>query len=155
RGKGGLGLGLALVKGLVALHGGEIHAASDGPGRGAEFTVALPVQAEPPALTRKPAAAQPARKRLRILVVEGNPDSAGGLRLLLELFGHEVTVAHTGPAGVEAARGLRPDVVLCDIGLPGMSGYEVVSELRQDPATARARMIAVTGYGAEEDRRRS
>jgi two-component system CheB/CheR fusion protein len=89
------------------------------------------------------------------LVVEDNPDTAESLRLLLELRGHQVEVAATGPAGVAAATAWRPDVVLCDIGLPGMDGYEVARALRHHPATAGVRLIAVTGYGKDEDRRRS
>jgi PAS domain S-box-containing protein len=155
RSQGGLGLGLALVKGLVELHGGETQAASNGPGRGAEFVVRLPLLPEPAAITELPEAPTPAGKRLRVLVVEDNRDAADTLRVLLELYGYEVTVAHTGPAGVQTAKAWRPDVVLCDIGLPGMDGYGVVRELRRHPATAQARMIAVTGYGSDQDRERS
>jgi CheY-like chemotaxis protein len=92
---------------------------------------------------------------LRILVVDDNRDSADSLRLLLELFGHEVTVAYSGHDGVRAAEQCRPDVVLCDIGLPGLDGHGVARRLRGDPATAKARLIAVTAYGRDEDRRRS
>jgi two-component system CheB/CheR fusion protein len=92
---------------------------------------------------------------MRILVVEDNLDAAESLRLLLELFGHEVEVAHSGPEGVQTAVQWRPDVVLCDIGLPGLDGYGVVSALRQNPATAAARVIALTGYGSDDDRLRS
>ncbi|HEV3256508.1 MAG TPA: ATP-binding protein [Gemmataceae bacterium] len=155
RSKGGLGLGLALVRGLVELHGGEVRAASAGPGRGAEFTVRLSAQPEPAALSNMPAAPTRATTRLRILVVEDNRDSADMLRILLELCGYEVAVAHTGPAGVQTAKEWRPDVVLCDIGLPGMDGYGVVGELRRHPATAATRVIAVTGYGTDDDRRKS
>ncbi len=156
RSQGGLGLGLALVKGLVELHGGEVRAASAGRGHGAEFTVVLPPSPEPAAVARLAGAVPPgARRRLRILVVEDNRDSAESLRLLLQLFGHEVSVAYSGTEGVQAAKRLHPDVVLCDIGLPGMDGYGVVGELRRDPETATTPAIAVTGYGAEEDRRRS
>jgi CheY-like chemotaxis protein len=155
RSKGGLGLGLALVKGLAELHGGEAHAASGGPGQGAEFVVRLPMQPEPAALTGVPEAPTQAGKRLRVLVVEDNRDAADMLRLLLEINGYDAAVAYSGPGGVEAAKSWRPDVVLCDIGLPGLDGYGVVRELRQDPATAHARVIAVTGYGSDEDRRKS
>src|SRR5207253_350027 len=113
------------------------------------------LQPEPAALIGTPAAPQPARKRLRILVVEDNRDAAESLRIMLRLFGHEVEVAYSGPAGVETATAWRPEVVLCDIGLPGLDGYGVARELRQNPGTATARMIAVTGYGGEEDRQRS
>jgi PAS domain S-box-containing protein len=153
RTSGGLGLGLALVKGLVEQHGGTVEAHSAGPGRGAEFAVRLP-------LTPAPAPAPPARPApphppARVLVVEDNPDTAASLRLLLELWGHEVRVALTGPDGVEEARRFRPDVVLCDIGLPGLDGYGVARELRRHPETARVRLVAVSGYGQDEDRRRS
>jgi PAS domain S-box-containing protein len=155
RSKGGLGLGLSLVKGLVQLHGGEVEARSDGPGRGAEFVVRLPTQPEPAALAGVPQAPGPAGKKLRVLVVEDNKAAADMLRVLLELYGYDATVAYTGPAGVAAAKAWGPDVVLCDIGLPGLDGYGVVRELRKDPATAHARVIAVTGYGSDEDRRKS
>jgi signal transduction histidine kinase/ActR/RegA family two-component response regulator len=155
RSPGGLGLGLALVKGLVELHGGEVHAASAGRGRGAEFTVSLRASPEPAAVSHLPVTPHRARKRLRILVVEDNHDAAETLRMLLQMFGHDVTVAYTGTDGVQAAKRSHPDVVLCDIGLPGLDGYGVVGALRRDPETAGARVIAITGYGAEEDRRRS
>jgi PAS domain S-box-containing protein len=155
RSKGGLGLGLSLVKGLVELHGGTVRAGSGGPGRGSEFVVCLPLQPEPAAVTAMPAPPERPPRSLRVLVVEDNHDAAESLRMLLELYGYEVAVAHTGPEGVEAARQWRPDVVLCDIGLPELDGYGVVRELRRDPATAGARVIAVTGYGNDEDRLRS
>jgi CheY-like chemotaxis protein/two-component sensor histidine kinase len=155
RSRGGLGLGLALVKGLAELHGGEVEAISGGPGRGAEFLVRLPLTEEPAPVA--PAAGRPElpAERRRILVVEDSKDAAEALRVLLELRGHEVRVAHTGPQGVAAAKEWRPDVVLCDIGLPGLDGYGVARALRLNPATARARLLALTGYGQEEDRRRS
>jgi two-component system CheB/CheR fusion protein len=102
-----------------------------------------------------PAPVQSAAEPLRILVVEDNRDAADCLRILLELLGHRVAVAYSGPEGVQRAREWRPDVVLCDIGLPGLDGYGVAGQLRHDPATAGAQLIAVTGYGQEEDRRRS
>jgi PAS domain S-box-containing protein len=156
RTRGGLGVGLSVVKGLVELHGGDVRAASRGVDRGTAFTVRLPLKDELPAISDAP---DPAPERttepLRILVVEDNRDAADSLRMLLELLGHAVTVAYSGPDGVQAARAWRPDVVLCDIGLPGLDGYGVAGELRHDPATARARLIAVTGYGRDEDRQRA
>jgi CheY-like chemotaxis protein len=155
RSKGGLGLGLALVKGLAELHGGRVRAASAGPGQGAEFTVTLPLEPEPAALAQAPAALVRVRERLRVLIVEDSRDAADSLRLMLEVYGYEVQVAYTGPDGVRAAAEWRPDVVVCDIGLPGLDGYGVVSALRRNPATAAARVIAVTGYGSAEDQSRS
>jgi signal transduction histidine kinase len=155
RSKGGLGLGLAVVRGLAELHGGRVEAASAGRGRGAEFTVRLPVEAEPPALSAPPAPAAPAGARLRVLVIEDNKDAADSLCMFLGLLGHETRCAYTGPAGVAAAVEFRPDVVISDIGLPGLDGYGVARQLRHHPATSRARLLAVTGYGSDEDRRRS
>lgn len=154
QGQGGLGLGLALVKGLIELHGGEVAAASPGPDRGSTFTLRLPVtragQVEREAAVEEQAAG-PAR---RILVIEDKPDAAESMRLLLEAFGHQVAVAHTGQAGVALAREFQPEVVLCDIGLPrGMDGYAVARALRED--ASRAYLIALTGYGQEEDQRRA
>jgi PAS domain S-box-containing protein len=155
RSRGGLGLGLALVKGLTELHGGCVEASSAGAGRGAEFTIRVPLEQEPDALTDKPTGPHAKGKHLRILVVEDNRDAADSLRMLLELLDHEVRTAYSGPDGVTTARQWRPDVVLCDIGLPGLDGYGVARELRLNPTTARVRLLALTGYGAEEDRRRS
>src|SRR5207247_1986984 len=97
----------------------------------------------------------PFEERLRILIVEDNRDTADSLRILLELMGYEVCVAYTGPEGVEAAWIWRPGIVLCDIGLPGLDGFGVATELRRNPITARALLIAITGYGRDEDRARS
>jgi CheY-like chemotaxis protein len=154
RSRGGLGLGLALVRGLVELHGGQVRAESEGLGRGTTLTVWLPQVPEIGTPAAVPAAAGETPRRRRVLVVEDNVDAAETLRDLLELAGHQVEVAHDGFAGVESARAFQPEVVLCDLGLPGMDGYAVAAELRRDPATA-ARLIAVSGYGQEEDRRRS
>jgi signal transduction histidine kinase/ActR/RegA family two-component response regulator len=145
------GLGLALVKGLVELHGGEAKAASAGPGQGAEFTIGLPVSL--PAAGADPAAPgdAPGRQPLRILIIEDNRDAAETMRVLLELVGHQVVVAHSGPRGVESAREFRPEVVLCDLGLPGMDGLAVARALRQDLATSAAHLIPMTGYGSETD----
>jgi CheY-like chemotaxis protein len=156
RSRGGLGLGLALVKGLVELHGGRVAAASDGPGKGATITCRLPLGSNEEAPAAPTPGGSAGAGTLRILVVEDSRDGAESLRMLLSLSGHEVRVAHTGPAAVEAAREFRPSVVLCDLGLPGgMSGYDVARALRQDPATAPARLIAVSGYGQPEDQARA
>jgi signal transduction histidine kinase len=160
RAKGGLGLGLAVVKGVIERHGGEVQARSEGEiGKGSEFKLLLPLdlasgQDEPEAASVS--ASTPAeRGARRVLVVEDNLDTAETLRDLLDLLGFEVEIAGSGGDGVAAARQFHPDVVLCDLGLPGMNGYEVASALRSDPETAQTRLIALTGYGGDEDRRRS
>jgi PAS domain S-box-containing protein len=153
RSRGGLGLGLATVKGLVELHGGSVALASDGPGSGAEFTVRLPA-AEPPARRRTERPAPPASRR-RILVIEDNEDGATTLKEVLELRGNEVRVALDGPGGVALARDFAPEVVICDIGLPGMDGYAVARALRADPETRGVFLVALTGYARPEDVRRA
>ena len=156
RSRGGLGLGLALVKGLVELHGGEVRAASPGPGRGATFTIRLPLlDAEPTQDGSVAAEPEPARP-LRILIVEDNRDAADSLRMLLELAGYTVEVAYTGRDGLEIARRFHPQVALCDIGLPGgMDGYDLARALRETPETAESHLIAISGYGQEEDQRQA
>jgi CheY-like chemotaxis protein len=151
RSPGGLGLGLALVKGLVELHGGTVEAHSEGAGKGSEFIVRLERAPEPPALTEVPTSPSSVGRKFRVLVVEDNPDSAESLRMLLDLSGFEVEVANTGPAGVEAAARFRPHAVVCDIGLPGLDGYQVAQILRKQPELAGTRLIAVSGYGRPED----
>jgi PAS domain S-box-containing protein len=155
RSRGGLGLGLALVKGLVEQHGGEVAASSEGPGSGAAFVLWLPVTAEPLTEERPhpEAVSMPAARR--VLIIEDIQDAAETLRDLLQLLDCQVEIARSGRSGVERARAVRPDVVLCDIGLPGMDGYEVAAALRRDPLTEDVRLIAVSGYGREEDQRRS
>lgn len=156
RTNGGLGLGLALVKALVQLHGGTVQVHSDGPGRGAEFTLRIPLAAADEALQREHAtpelgraASAPSVKR--ILLIEDHVDSALSLRDALQLDGYEVRVAHSGVDGVEIAGAFGPDVVLCDIGLPGMDGYQVARDLRADPRTRSAILIALTGYASAAD----
>ena len=155
RSRGGLGLGLALVKGLVELHGGQVSVSSAGPGQGTELVIRLPLgdHAEPqhhPA----PAHTESSLSR-RVLVIEDNPDSAESMRMLLALSGHQVEVAPTGVSGMQRAREFRPEVVLCDLGLPGgMDGYAVARAMKRDPALAAAYLIASTGYGQAEDQRR-
>ncbi|HYG62126.1 MAG TPA: MEDS domain-containing protein [Thermoanaerobaculia bacterium] len=163
RSAGGLGVGLAVVRGLVDMHGGEVEARSAGAGQGAELTLRLPLaagaQVSRPAeagLPAEPAGPLSAHEEARrILVVEDNPDAAATMRDFLELSGHQVALANNGTEGVQAARDFHPEVVLCDLGLPGMDGFQVAAALRSDPATASAKLIAVTGYGRDEDRRRS
>lgn len=156
RSQGGLGIGLTLVRRLVEMHGGSVEARSGGAGKGSAFTVRLPLAGGPPAEAPRPPlrAAAPAGPR-RVLVVEDNVDSAAALAELLRLWGHEVRMAHDGVAGVAEARAAVPDLVLLDIGLPGMDGYEVALALRADPVFAATRIVALTGYGQERDQLRS
>jgi CheY-like chemotaxis protein len=151
RTRGGLGLGLSVVKGLVELHGGRVEASSAGPGRGAAFTVRLPVEAEPSALSAPPPELRPAGKRLRVIVVEDNKDAADSLRMLLEVLGYEARVAYTGPEGLRTAVAWHPDVVLSDVGLPGLNGLGLAAALRKDPATADVLLVGISGYGSEDD----
>jgi signal transduction histidine kinase len=151
RSKGGLGLGLALVKGLVELHGGRVAAASEGVNRGTAVTVWLPLAPTPASSPLPAASRQLAVRCLRVLIIEDNADAAASLAALLGVYGHQAEVAYTGPDGVEAVARFSPDVVLCDLGLPGISGFEVARLLRADPKNARLHLIAVSGYGQEED----
>ncbi len=154
RTRGGLGLGLALVKALVELHGGTVTAHSDGQGRGAEFSFTLPLDGEALSTTPSDPPPRPGGASRRVLIIEDNEDAALSLQDVLELAGHEVHVALDGPSGVEKARAVRPDVVLCDIGLPGMDGYEVARSLQQVGSGCRsALLIALTGYASPEDER--
>jgi signal transduction histidine kinase len=153
RNRGGLGLGLALIKGLVALHRGVIDVSSAGQGRGSEFVLRLPLEGEPQVLKEVPLAPAVAG-RSRVLVIEDNRDGSDTLRRLLEIAGHEVRAAFTGPEGIRIAAEFRPDFVLCDIGLPEMDGWKVADELRRGPCASSC-LIAVTGYGTPEDMERS
>jgi CheY-like chemotaxis protein len=155
RSHGGLGLGLAIVKGLLELHGGAVQVESAGQGQGTTVRVALPRLLTAPEGPQAAAGQRAEGKALRVLIVEDHRDAAEMLKDLLEMNGYEVEIALSGPDGVRAARASRPDVVLCDIGLPGMDGYEVAERLRADPGGAFRRLVAVTGYGQDEDRRRS
>jgi PAS domain S-box-containing protein len=158
RGQGGLGLGLALVKSLVALHAGTVSVASEGVGKGSEFVIALPritdgARAKPAA--GGPDAAGPIRTGLSLMVVDDNEDAAQMLSMLLETVGHQVTVSHDARDALVAARKTAPAVLFLDIGLPGMDGYELARHLREMHETANALLVAVTGYGQPEDRARA
>jgi CheY-like chemotaxis protein/two-component sensor histidine kinase len=160
RSQGGLGIGLTLVKHLVELHGGHVVAHSDGVGRGTEVTVSLPARpaasadvAVPVSCMREPQAR--AKAPGRILVVDDLAASAETLMTLLEMEGFEVKVAHEGMAALQIAQQFHPDVVLLDIGLPGMNGFEVAHRLRTQPESSDALLIALTGYGEAESRSRS
>ncbi len=154
RPEGGLGIGLALARALVQMHGGSIVAASGGPGAGSEFTVSLPAAQEQPARPCDAAAVAP-RKAQRILVVEDNLDTAASLAALLRLDGHTVEVANDGRAALDAAAAFHPDTVLLDIGLPGMNGYDTCRALRAAPGGQAIRIAALTGWGQEADQRRA
>jgi signal transduction histidine kinase/CheY-like chemotaxis protein len=161
--QGGMGIGLALVRRLVDLHHGTIAAHSAGPGLGSEFVMRLPALPVPAAGTNGPTRDQitspvsrvPQPPRRRILVVDDNVDAAETLKMLLGFEGHEVRLAHDGLAALRIAAEFRPEVVLLDIGLPRMDGYQVARQLREQPATEKTLLVALTGHGQDEDRRRS
>ncbi len=157
RSQGGLGLGLALVEGLVRMHGGSVRAQSEGPGQGTEFIVRLPALIENAVVVEPPAAIPSAARRVsrRILVVDDNVDSAFTLATLLELSGNQVEVAHDGLEALEAANRIKPDVVLLDLGMPRLNGYDACRRIRQEPWSTKTVVIALTGWGQEEDRRRT
>jgi PAS domain S-box-containing protein len=156
RSQGGLGIGLTIVRSLVEMHGGTVEARSDGPGKGSTFIVRLPILGRLPTVMKDRVAspAEDAGRPLRILVVDDNVDMAQTTALLLNTLGHDVRVAYDGPQALEVAASHRPEVVLLDIGLPGMDGYVVAKELRQR-GLEKSLLVAVSGYGQEEDRRRS
>jgi two-component system, chemotaxis family, CheB/CheR fusion protein len=156
RSRDGLGIGLTLVKTLVEMHGGSVDARSDGLGRGSEFEVRLPVLADsaqpaPVAIANQPLAAV----RRRVLIVDDSEDGAESLAMLLQIGGHETHKAHDGISAIEAAERLRPDVMLLDIGLPRLNGNEVCSRIRQTTWGKELTIVALTGWGQEEDRDRS
>ena len=158
RAQGGLGIGLALVKRLIEMHGGKVEARSAGIGQGSEFVILLPHARDAPeefVSKKETIASAVAAKPRRILVVDDNDDSAEVTAILLRLEGHEVAVAHSGPAAIEQIPAVRPDVLLLDIGLPGMDGYELARYLRKLPETRNAVFIALTGYGRPDDRQNS
>ncbi|HTP29199.1 MAG TPA: ATP-binding protein, partial [Anaeromyxobacteraceae bacterium] len=152
RTEGGLGLGLALVKGIVELHGGAVHAESPGDGKGAQFLVQLPIEerAELGASRDAPSEGAGRKDRRRVLIVDDNADAAESLAELVEFLGHTAEIAYDGPSAIEKALANAPDVVLCDIGLPGMSGHEVARALREKKGN-QMQLIAVSGYAQLED----
>ncbi|MFC5478485.1 PAS domain S-box protein [Massilia suwonensis] len=153
RAQGGLGIGLSLVRRLVELHGGRVHAFSAGRGRGSTFTVRLPLRRAAGDLSDTPGAAPaPAPlKSLRVLVVDDNLDAAESLAALLAALGHETRMAHDGPAGLAAARAWRPDLAFLDIGLPGMNGHELARAMRAGSELRDTVLVALTGWGAASD----
>jgi PAS domain S-box-containing protein len=155
RSRDGLGIGLTLVKTLVEMHGGTVDVHSDGRGRGSEFVVRLPVLAEAADAVSRPVAATPPTVARRILIVDDNQDGAESLAMLLELHGHETFKVYDGVEAVDAAGRLRPDAVLLDIGLPRLNGYEACRRIREQPWGKEMLLVALTGWGMEEDRHRS
>ena len=157
RALGGLGIGLTLVRKLVEMHGGTVEAFSEGIGKGSDFVVRLPTVPEvkelPPEVT--PEKVKREQAHLGVLIVDDNVDTAESLAMLLRFYGHEVWAVHTGPKALEVARAEQPNVVLLDIGLPGMDGYEVARLLRQQEELRDVCLVAMTGYGQEKDRQRS
>src|SRR5262249_16648366 len=155
---GGLGIGLTVVRRLIQLHGGTVEAFSEGPGRGSEFVVRLPISDPSPPADGRPsslsAATSPSARR-RILVVDDNADAADGLSELLRSLGHEVSTAQDGFAAIDLARWFQPDLVFLDLAMPGMDGREVAIRLRSEVGLRAAMIVAVTGYGREIDRRLS
>jgi signal transduction histidine kinase len=163
RSQGGLGIGLTLVRRLVELQGGTVQAFSEGLGRGSEFAVRLPAVQKSDELQARNGAAQnpfdalraPIETRWRILVVDDNRDSADSLSVLLQMLGHEVRTAYDGESGLSTAKQFSPDIVLLDIGLPRLSGLEAARRMREDLGLRDTLLIAMTGYGQEDDKRRS
>jgi PAS domain S-box-containing protein len=160
RSQGGLGIGLALVKRLVELHGGTITAESPGLGKGSTFTIRLPLapadtEQEDPTTTPEVTSAPPLRPGCRVLVVDDNVDGAESLAMMLRISGHETRTAHSGPEALDAARSFKPEVVFLDIGLPSMNGYEVAKRMRAEPSLSKTVLVALTGWGSEYDKRQS
>ncbi len=155
RSDGGLGIGLALVKGLLDLHGGSIAAHSDGAGHGSRFTVQLPLTSGVTDRCEQTgnSIAKPATRR--VLVADDNKDAADALAMLLELSGHDVKVVHDGNSALSVARTFRPDVALIDIGMPDLSGYEVAQRLRREPWGVSMYLVALTGWGRDDDRQQA
>jgi signal transduction histidine kinase/BarA-like signal transduction histidine kinase len=154
RARGGLGIGLTLVRRLVELHGGTVEALSDGPGKGTEFVVRLPLRVPPVTDGVAPASsAAPVGPRRRILVVDDNVDAAEALAELLRDYGHEVTTAHDGPRALDQARLHSPDLVLLDISMPEMDGYDVAKRMRGELELGDAFLVALSGYGEDRHRR--
>lgn len=154
RATGGLGIGLALVKGFTEMHGGSVVARSEGEGHGSTFVVTLPVMAEPSddVAPDSQTGVAPARTPRRILVADDNRDGAESLRMMLELLGHEVTVAHDGRAAVDAAETFRPEIILMDVGMPRMNGLDATRQIRHTPWGNTVTIVALTGWGQECDR---
>ena len=158
RSQGGLGIGLTIVRRLVEMQGGSVEAHSEGPGRGSEFVVKIPVATAPHRDPQLPEPAEPPSEELqrsRVLVVDDHADSADSLSLILTHLGHEVETAYDSRMALAIARKFRPDIVFCDLGLPVMDGYEIARHLSAFPENRGAILVALTGYGQDEDKKRS
>jgi two-component system, sensor histidine kinase len=158
RAQGGLGIGLSLVRSLMELHGGEVRAESAGERAGSTFTISLPVVAEAEAAAvpaRVSAQTAAASQALRVLVVDDNRDAADSLSLLLETLGHHTRTVYGGADALDAAAEFQPDTVFCDLGMPVVSGFEVATRLRSDSRCPPAVLVAVTGWGTDQDKRRA
>jgi len=159
RAEGGLGIGLALVKGLISLHGGRVEVASAGVGAGSEFSIRLPRSVVVDLASKVPVAAAAARAasgaRKLILVADDNRDAAQSMAMVLEMGGYDVSVAHTGEEALQKARDMRPDAAILDIGMPDMTGYELARRLRLEPWGRGLVLMAITGWGQQEDKERA
>jgi len=155
RSEGGLGIGLTLVENLVRMHSGSIEARSEGAGLGSEFIVRLPIVATVPASNGETVAAAIPGQSKRILIIEDNVDAADTLAMMLQTMGHEAHAAYDGPSGLKDFAQWRPSIVLLDIGLPGMNGFEVAQRLRASSPKNHLKIIALSGYGSDSDRERS
>ena len=154
RSQGGLGLGLALARRLTEMHGGEITAHSDGPGRGSAFVVRLPLSKAAADVERPSTLAAP-RVRSRALIIDDNRDAAVTMSMFVEELGGSATTAHDGVSGLAALESVHPDIVFMDIGMPGIDGYEVCRRIRQMPSQRHVVLVAVTGWGQAQDKRRA
>jgi CheY-like chemotaxis protein len=158
RAKSGLGIGLALVQKLVMLHGGSVTASSAGPGLGSEFVVRLPVSSDEAVGAADDASSSQTPEtptRLRVLVVDDQPDVADAVAMLVESVGHDAHAVYDGATALAASREQRPHVMFVDVGMPGMTGYDLARQIRRDPALSKIHLVALTGYGREEDRARA
>jgi signal transduction histidine kinase len=157
RSQGGLGIGLALAQRLAQMHGGRVEAASEGPGRGSRFTLRLPLAVDKPGEKppERPAADGHGLQPRRVLVIDDNQDAADSTAMLLGVLGAQPHVAYDGESGLAALKTWRPDLVLLDLGMPGMDGFEVARRIRADAETATLPVVALTGWGQEQDRRRT
>ncbi len=155
RSQGGLGIGLSLVKKLVEMHGGSVEAFSEGPGHGSEFVVYLPVSPKGRGIVTAESTTEPEGPSRRILIVDDNTDSAASLAMLLQLSNHATYTAHDGFEALKAAERMQPDVVLLDVGLPKLNGYEVCRRIRQQPWAKNTLIVAISGWGQIEDQHES